>query len=55
MGFNSGICPLLPNRKIGDFRAQSVYYWGAQVGIESPYGLWGALGTKEVIEEQLNQ
>ena len=28
------------------------------LGIESPYGLWGALGTKdssEVIEEQLNQ
>lgn len=27
-------------------------------GSESPYGLWGALGTKaskEVIEEQLNQ
>ena len=27
-------------------------------GQESPYGLWGALGTaksKEVIEEQLNQ
>ena len=42
----------------GDSRAQSVYFWGAQVGSESPYGLWGALGTKaskEVIEEQLNQ
>jgi hypothetical protein len=28
------------------------------VGFESPYGLWGALGTRassEVIQEQLNQ
>ena len=27
-------------------------------GVESPYGLWGAMGTRasrEVIEEQLNQ
>ena len=42
----------------GDSRAQSVYYWGARVGSKSPYGLWGAMGTKassEVVEEQLNQ
>ena len=42
----------------GDAHAQSVYYWGARVGSKSPYGLWGALGTKaskEVVEEQLNQ
>ena len=32
--------------------------WEGGAGRESPYGLWGALGTKngrEVIEEQLNQ
>ena len=42
----------------GDSRAQSVYYWGQRAGSKSPYGLWGAMGTranKEVIEEQLNQ
>ena len=30
----------------------------ADAGMESPYGLWGALGTaasKETIQEQLNQ
>ncbi|MDA9778855.1 DUF1559 domain-containing protein [Rubripirellula sp.] len=34
------------------------WYPGAEPGAQSPYGLWGALGTravKEVIEEQLNQ
>jgi prepilin-type processing-associated H-X9-DG protein len=34
------------------------WYPGAEPGAPSPYGLWGALGTravKEVIEEQLNQ
>ena len=32
--------------------------WEGGAGRESPYGLWGALGTKnakESIEEQLNQ
>ena len=31
---------------------------GARPGSKSPYGLWGALGTKaskEQVEEQLNQ
>ena len=31
---------------------------GSEPGAKSPYGLWGALGTRaasEVIEEQLNQ
>ena len=31
---------------------------GTEPGAQSPYGLWGALGTravKETIEEQLNQ
>ena len=31
---------------------------GSEPGAQSPYGLWGAMGTravKEVIEEQLNQ
>lgn len=46
----------------GDSRAPSPYYRNAMnqsgVGEASPYGLWGALGTrgmKETIEEQLNQ
>ena len=42
----------------GDSRAQSVYYWGQRPGLASPYGLWGAMGTrasKETIEEQFNQ
>jgi len=42
----------------GDSHAPSVHYWGAPKGNKSPYGLWGALGTrasKETIEEQLNQ
>ncbi|MDM4018001.1 DUF1559 domain-containing protein [Roseiconus lacunae] len=45
----------------GDPRATMVYREGtgnAAPGSPSPYGLWGALGTKasrEVIEEQLNQ
>ena len=45
----------------GDPRAGSVRLGqqGARApGKESPYGLWGALGTKaskETIEEQLNQ
>ncbi|MEM1228222.1 MAG: DUF1559 domain-containing protein [Planctomycetota bacterium] len=39
----------------GDPRAQTVYLGADNVGIESPYGLWGALGTranKEVIDEE---
>ena len=46
----------------GDSRAPTVYFRNNanqhMVGAESPYGLWGALGTRaasEVIEEQLNQ
>ncbi|MCG8653074.1 MAG: DUF1559 domain-containing protein [Pirellulales bacterium] len=42
----------------GDSRAQSVSKNYDNVGIESPYGLWGALGTmasKETIEELFNQ
>lgn len=48
----------------GDSRAPTVWYINAMnqsatpVGSASPYGLWGALGTRassEVIEEQLNQ
>jgi hypothetical protein len=46
----------------GNSRAPSPYYRNAMnqsgVGEQSPYGLWGALGTrasKETIEEQLNQ
>ena len=49
----------------GDSRAPMVWLNGMNVGppsnypgSESPYGLWGALGTranKETIEEQLNQ
>jgi len=48
----------------GDRRAGAVRRFGNMLvpgrepGAESPYGLWGALGTKamdEVIEEQLNQ
>ena len=46
----------------GDSRAPVPYYRNNNnqngVGQESPYGLWGALGTramKETIEEQLNQ
>lgn len=30
----------------GDSRAQTVYLAAGNAGIESPYGLWGALGTK---------
>ncbi|TWU04865.1 DUF1559 domain-containing protein [Stieleria varia] len=45
----------------GDSRAPTVWLngtGGATVGSISPYGLWGALGTRassEVVEEQLNQ
>ncbi|MGB7343472.1 MAG: DUF1559 domain-containing protein [Pirellulaceae bacterium] len=47
----------------GDSRAPMVWHNGTavlknQAGAKSPYGLWGALGTRaaaEVIEEQLNQ
>ena len=49
----------------GDLRAPMVWVNGLNAGppsdlpgSESPYGLWGALGTranKETIEEQLNQ
>lgn len=49
----------------GDSRAPNVWHNGMNVGppsnrpgSESPYGLWGALGTRassETIEEQLNQ
>nr|WP_201723968.1 DUF1559 domain-containing protein [Rhodopirellula sp. SM50] len=44
----------------GDQRAAGIWYDQNQSrpGAESPYGLWGALGTKaasEVIDEQLNQ
>jgi prepilin-type N-terminal cleavage/methylation domain-containing protein/prepilin-type processing-associated H-X9-DG protein len=46
----------------GDSRAPVPYYRNMAnqhaVGFESPYGLWGALGTRamrETIEEQLNQ
>ena len=41
----------------GDGHASSVYHDGGR-GKKSPYGLWGALGTrasKEIVEEQLNQ
>ncbi len=41
----------------GDSRAPSVSLWTTP-GAQSPYGLWGSLGTRasaEVIEEQLNQ
>jgi hypothetical protein len=44
----------------GDNRASMVWLNNTvnRPGSESPYGLWGALGTrasKETIEEQLNQ
>ena len=49
----------------GDSRSPQVWLNGANVGppsnvvgAPSPYGLWGALGTrgnKETIQEQLNQ
>jgi prepilin-type processing-associated H-X9-DG protein len=45
----------------GDQRAPMVWFGGigaAAPGSNSPYGLWGALGTRgnrETIEEQLNQ
>ena len=48
----------------GDSRAETVWYRNGMSqssnppGSQSPYGLWGALGTrasKETIEEQLNQ
>ena len=48
----------------GDSRAETVWYRNAMSqssnapGSQSPYGLWGALGTRassETIEEQLNQ
>ena len=42
----------------GDKYAQSISKNFNNIGAESPYGLWGALGTiesKEVIEESLNQ
>ena len=46
----------------GDARAPTVYFRNNanqhQVGFQSPYGLWGALGTrasKEQVEEKLNQ
>lgn len=45
----------------GDSRAGAVFRNGTgtrSIGYASPYGLWGALGTKankEVVEEQLNQ
>ena len=55
----------------GDSRSSTIYYINAtrnsatvggnpqsQPGAKSPFGLWGALGTKahkETIEEQLNQ
>jgi hypothetical protein len=43
----------------GNARAHTVYldHVPRNVGIASPFGLWGALGTKaskETIEEQLN-
>jgi hypothetical protein len=41
----------------GDQRAPGIEI-GNNPGSKSPYGLWGALGTKaakETVEEQLNQ
>ncbi len=43
----------------GDSHSPTVYFWSTlPQGSPSPFGLWGALGTKaskEVVQEQLNQ